>query len=280
MRINFKVFSIFCLIIFFAALNFTFGQMLTPRASPQSTLTQYVGISKVEITYARPGVKDRVIWGELVPYDEMWRTGANESSTIEFSHAVKINGTDLPAAKYGLFTIPGMDEWTVILSKDNNLNGTSGYKKENDALRINVKPVSSEFNERLTFDFENITDNSANVVLKWEKIKVPFNIEFNTPELVMANIEKEVNWGTPLQGATYILQNDMDYNEGLKWANISTSINENYWNMRIKAQLLAKAGKKDEAIAAMEKALEYGDKMSSKPFDYEQMEKLLNEWKN
>jgi hypothetical protein len=280
MKFNHKLFPAFLFMFLCASFEFASGQVLTPRASPLSTVSQYVGISKVEITYSRPSVKDRVIWGELVPYDEMWRTGANESSTIEFSHPAKINGADVPAAKYGLFTIPGTDEWTVILSKDNNLNGTSGYKEENDAVRIKVKPVSSEFNERLTFDLENITDNSANVVLKWEKIKVPFNIEFNTPELVMANIEKEVSWGTPLQGATYILQNDMDYNEGLKWANISSSINENYWNLRIKAQLLAKAGKKDEAISTMEKALEYGNKMSSKPFDYAQMEKHLNEWKN
>lgn len=250
-----------------------------PRSSPLQEITQWVGVSKVTIVYSRPGVKERTIWGELVPYNKMWRTGANENTTIEFSHPVKINGTEIPAAKYGLQTIPGENEWTVIFSKDNSLSGSSGYKEENDALRIKVKPQTNDFVERMKFDFENLSDNSADVVLKWENIKIPLTVEFDTPKLTLEGLASKTHWGTPNAAATYILQNDMDAQEGLRWANISTAINENYWNVRIKAQLLEKAGKKDEAVAELEKAVSLGEKMESAPFDFESMKKKLSEWR-
>lgn len=253
--------------------------VLTPRPSPLQEVSQYVGVSKVTIVYSRPGVKNRTIWGDLVPYNEIWRTGANENTTIEFSHPVKINGTEIPAAKYGLHTIPSEKEWVVIFSKDNNLGGSAGYKKENDALRITVKPEKNNFTEWMEFDFENLADNSADVVLKWGELKVPFKVEFDTPALTLKGISDKTGWGPSNAAAQYILQSSMDVNEGLKWAHISVTINENYWNLRTKAQLLAKAGKKDEAVETMEKALTHAEKMSDAPFDLDSMKKKLKEWK-
>jgi len=127
--------------------------------------------------------------------------------------------------------------------------------------------------------FSDLTDSSASVNLMWEKLKVSFKVETDTKDLIMAKAEQSIDWGTPMQAANYCLQNNVDLDKGLKWINISTMINENYWNTRIKARFLEKTGKKEEAIALMEKALEMGKKMDEKPFDYDQMEKLLAEWK-
>ncbi|MGE5810730.1 MAG: DUF2911 domain-containing protein [Ignavibacteria bacterium] len=261
------------------------AQFRTPRPSPNASVNQLVGVTEFTIHYSRPGVKNRVIWGELVPYNQVWRTGANEVTSITFSDPVTISdgtgtGTKLEAGTYGIHTIPAQNEWTIIFSKNTEVGGSSEYKEENDALRLKVKPSSSEFQERLIFMFSDLTDSSASVNLMWEKLKVSFKVETDTKDLIMAKAEQSIDWGTPMQAANYCLQNNIDLDKGLKWINISTMINENYWNTRIKARFLEKTGKKEEAIALMEKALEMGKKMEQKPFDYDQMEKLLAEWKS
>ncbi|MGE5805263.1 MAG: DUF2911 domain-containing protein [Ignavibacteria bacterium] len=261
------------------------AQFRTPRPSPNASVNQLVGVTEFTIHYSRPGVKNRVIWGELVPYNQVWRTGANEVTSITFSDPVTISdgtgtGTKLEAGTYGIHTIPAQNEWTIIFSKNTEVGGSSEYKEENDALRLKVKPASSEFQERLIFMFSDLTDSSASVNLMWEKLKVSFKVETDTKDLIMAKAEQSIDWGTPMQAANYCLQNNIDLDKGLKWINISTMINENYWNTRIKARFLEKTGKKEEAIALMEKALEMGKKMEQKPFDYDQMEKLLAEWKS
>ena len=159
-------------------------QITTPRLSPNASVTQMVGITEITLHYSRPGVKGRKIWGELVPYGEVWRTGANENTTIRFSTPVKIGGKELPAGLYGLQTIPTADEWTVIFSKDADQWGAFSYKPENDALRIQAKPEAADFQERMGFEFDDLTDNSAKVVLRWEKLAVPFTVEVDTPKLV------------------------------------------------------------------------------------------------
>lgn len=261
------------------------AQFRTPRPSPNASVNQLVGVTEFTIHYSRPGVKNRVIWGELVPYNQVWRTGANEVTSITFSDPVTISdgtgtGTKLEAGTYGIHTIPAQNEWTIIFSKNTEVGGSSEYKEENDALRLKVKPASCEFQERLIFMFSDLTDSSASVNLMWEKLKVSFKVETDTKDLIMAKAEQSIDWGTPMQAANYCLQNNIDLDKGLKWINISTMINENYWNTRIKARFLEKTGKKEEAIALMEKALEMGKKMEQKPFDYDQMEKLLAEWKS
>jgi hypothetical protein len=261
------------------------AQFRTPRPSPNASVNQLVGVTEFTIHYSRPGVKNREIWGELVPYNQVWRTGANEVTSITFSDPVTISdgtgtGTKLEAGTYGIHTIPAQNEWTIIFSKNTEVGGSSEYKEENDALRLKVKPAASEFQERLIFMFSDLTDSSASVNLMWEKLKVSFKVETDTKDLIMAKAEQSIDWGTPMQAANYCLQNNADLDKGLKWINISTMINENYWNTRIKARFLEKTGKKEEAIALMEKALEMGKKMEQKPFDYDQMEKLLAEWKS
>lgn len=278
---RFRAFLINLLIAFSACL--TIAQSLTPRVSPMAKLVQTVGITEITVSYSRPAVKGRVIWGGLVPYDKLWRVGANENTTITFPEQVTITGVPngtLPAATYGLHMIPGNNEWTVIFSKDFKLWGDSGYKQENDALRFTVKPETCEMTERLTFDFEDITDYSANLVMKWEKLKVKIPISLDTKKIVMDNIKKNFSPATANAAASYLLTSGSDFEEGLKWINYSIMMGENYGNLKIKAQLLEKTGNKKEAISTMEKALEFGGKLKDKPFDYTAMEQLLTEWKS
>lgn len=262
---------------FFTELNAQ--QMAIPRPSPKSTVTQTVGITDLSISYSRPGVKGREIWGKLVPYNEVWRTGANENTTITFSDTVKIEGTKLAPGTYGLQAIPGADEWAVILSKDAKLWGAFNYKPENDALRFKVKPQAGDFTERMQFTFADITDNSAMVVLQWEKIKVAFKVEVETQALVLAKARAAIGWQATMQAANYCLENDINLDEAMKWIDISISIKENYSNVRVKAMLLAKFNKMPDAIKIMEKAIQFAKALPEPPFNMKQSEDMLAEWK-
>ena len=131
----------------------------------------------------------------------------------------------------------------------------------------------------MLFTFTNVTDTSSIVDLTWEKLKVSFTVTTETQKLVLEKAEKEIDWSTPMQAATYCLQNNVELDKAMNWINASTEINENYWNLRIKARLLEKTGNKEEAVSTMEKAIKLGNEMDNKPFDFDQMEKLLKEWK-
>src|SRR5690606_17998655 len=279
-RANHSVLLLFLLMISFSASEIFGQEFRTPRPSPNASVTQTIGVTDVTIHYSRPGVKNRTIWGELVPYNQIWRTGANEVTSITFSDPVKVNGNELDAGTYGIHTIPAENEWTIIFSKNTQVGCNSNYKEENAVLKIKVKPVHSEFTERLIFTFDDVTDNSAIVNLSWEKLRVPFTIETATQELTFAKAKNAIDWSVPMQAATYALQSNANLDQAMKWIDASILIDENYWNMRIKAQLLAKTGKKDEAVSVMEKAIDYGSKMVNKPFDFESMSNLLKEWKS
>ncbi|MBL7994223.1 DUF2911 domain-containing protein [bacterium] len=255
------------------------AQIAIPRQSPKATVTQTVGITEVSIAYSRPGVKGREIWGKLVPYNEIWRTGANENTTITFNDTMKIEGTKLAPGTYGLQTIPNADEWTVVLSKDAKLWGAFNYKPENDALRFKVKPQAAEMVERLRFSFEDVTENSALVTLQWEKQKVAFKIEVETQTYTIAKARTAIAWQPSMQAANYCLENNVNLDEAMKWIDISLAISENYSNLRVKAQLLVKFNKTPEAIKAMEKALSYAKAMPEPPFNLKQTEEMLAEWK-
>lgn len=231
-------------------------QLDLPRPSPNATVSQMVGVTKVSIQYSSPGVKGRKIWGDLVPYGEVWRTGANENTTITFSTPVKIGGTELPAGTYGLQTIPTEGDWTVIFSKNADLWGAFNYKPENDALRIQVKPQTvADSLERMAFTFEDTTDTSSKVVLRWEKLKVPFTVEVDTPKLVTAKVQETVRWQTPFQAANYCLQNNTCLDEAGRWIDASLALQENFANLRAKALLLAKKNDTKGAAAYGERAL-------------------------
>ena len=266
-------------LVFAFVIEATAQQLTTPRPSPKAIVTQMVGVTKVTIDYGSPGVKDRMVWGELVPYNEVWRTGANELTTITFDDPVKINGTELPAGTYGVHSVPRKDEWDIIFSKDAKVDGSSNFDAEKEILRVKAKPQEHHFMERMTFLFTDVTDNSAVVNLLWDKTKVSFNIETNTQDLTLTKARQQLSWGPLFQAAQYCLTNNVNLEEGLKWIEASCLINEVYWNTRVKAQIQNKLGMKKEAVATMEKAIDLGGKMQSPPFDFDNMKAMLAEWK-
>jgi len=255
--------------------------LTVPRPSPNASISQTLGITEVVLHYSRPGVKGRAIWGGLVPYNEVWRTGANENTTISFSTPVKIEGHELPAGLYGLQTIPTQGDWTVIFSKDAQLWGAFDYKQEHDALRVQVKPSPAEPQERMSFEFTDLTDTSAKVVLRWEKLLVPFKVEVDTPKLVADAGRNSLRWQTGVQAASYCIQNDTCLDDAGRWLDASIALDANFSNQRAKAQLLAKKNDYKGAVAAGEKALAAA-KSAAQPPQAQQvsdLEKSIAEWK-
>jgi DUF2911 family protein len=255
-------------------------QLDLPRPSPNATVSQMVGVTKVSIQYSSPGVKGRKVWGELVPYGEVWRTGANENTTITFSTPVKIDGKELPAGTYGLQTIPTAGDWTVIFSKDADLWGAFNYKPEDDALRIQVKPQTvADSLERMAFTFEDTTDTSSTVVLRWEKLRVPFTVEADTSKLVVAKVQDAIRM--PLQAANFCIQNNTCLDEAGRWIDSSIAMQESFANLRAKAMLLAKKNDTKGAVTYGEKALAAA-KTAQQPPNAQQvkdLEGMVASWK-
>ncbi len=252
-----------------------------PRPSPAASVSQTIGVTEVTIHYSRPGVKDRKVWGELVPYGEVWRTGANENTTITFSTAVKVEGHELPAGTYGIQTIPTADQWTLILSKDAEQWGAYNYKPENDALRATVKPMPAEHRERLAFDFEDVTDNSAKVVLHWEKIAVPFTVEADTPKLAVAGVKDGLRWQSFVQAANWCVQANTCLDDASRWLDAAVALDANFATQRAKALLLAKQNDFKGAAAWGEKALAAAKTATTPPQPQQvaDLEKSVADWK-
>jgi hypothetical protein len=233
-------------------------QIRNPSPSPTSTVKQSVGLTDITITYSRPGVKDRVIMGELVPYGEMWRTGANSATRFEVSDDITVEGKALKAGTYALFTIPGKDEWTIVLNTNYNQGGTGNYKESEDALRFKVKPMKlTEKVETFRIDINNIRNTSASIDLAWENTLVRFNIGVDVDSKVMADIKRAMDpasdAGKYYSAANYYYNNDKDLNQALTWVNKSMELDgSRYWVAQLKANILGKLGKYKEAIAAAE----------------------------
>src|SRR5436305_4300185 len=236
-----------------AGAAFAQQQLDLPRPSPNAWVSQMVGVTKVTITYSRPGVKGREIWGKLVPYGEVWRSGANENTTISFSTPVKVEGHELPAGTYGFQTIPTAGDWTVIFSKDANEWGAFSYKQADDALRIQAKPQPAEMRERLAFEFDDVTDTSAKVVLHWEKLKVPFTVEVDTAKLLVSKANGDAR--AQLQAANWCIQNNACLDDASRWVDASLAQQESFSNLRAKALLLAKKNDTKGAVSYGDKAL-------------------------
>lgn len=247
-------------LLFLAGMALAQPQLPVPQPSPKAVVTQTVGISEVSIVYHRPAVRNRPVWGGLVPFNEVWRAGANENTTISFSAPVKVEGKELPAGTYGLHMIPTEKTWTIIFNKNAASWGSYFYKEAEDALRITVQPRSAEHQEQLGYEFSAVTSDGAEVVLRWEKLAVPFKVAFETKALVIANARDShlrgpagFTWQGFNQAANYCLQANMNLEEGLAWADRSVSINENVTNLYVKAGLLAKLNRQKDADALIER---------------------------
>ncbi|HEX3555731.1 MAG TPA: DUF2911 domain-containing protein [Thermoanaerobaculia bacterium] len=262
-----------------AGAAFAQQQLDMPRPSPNAWVSQMVGVTKITITYSRPGVKGRKIWGGLVPYGEVWRSGANENTTISFSTPVKVEGHELPAGTYGFQTIPTEGDWTIIFSKDANEWGAFSYKQADDALRVQAKPQPAELRERMAFEFDDVTDTSAKVVLHWEKLKVPFTVEADTAKLVVSKANADARG--QLQAANWCIQNDTCLDDAGRWIDASLAQQETFGNLRAKALLLAKKKDTKGAVSYGDKALAAAKtaKQPPPPQQVKDLEGMVADWK-
>ena len=232
-----------------------------PRPSQHAALTQRIGITDVTINYHRPLVKGRKIWDGVVPYGQVWRAGANENTTIAFSDPVTIEGKPLEKGTYGLHMIPGKDDWTIIFSKNATSWGSFSYKQDEDALRVNVKPQASDPHEALTYDFDQLTPNSAAVTMRWEKVAVPFNVGVDVNHVVAASLHNQLRglsqytWEGWDDAGTYLLDNKTNLEEALKYENSSIDNEERYDNLMTKSRILDALGRQQDAAAARQRAL-------------------------
>lgn len=241
-----------------------YSQIELPRVSQKANITQIIGLTEVAISYSRPNVKGRDVWGKLVPYNEVWRTGADEATTISFGDEVKINGSRIEPGKYSLFTIPDADRWTIIFNKAAKQWGAFNYDSTKDILRIKAKPIQHEFTESLQFSFSNVTVNSADVNIDWENVRVHFTIEFDVDKKAYTNIKKAFedakpdNWVIYAVSANYAADNSIHINEAMQWIDKSISIKGTYYNYYVKAKLFGKQGKVKEAFQYIEKSRSTG----------------------
>jgi len=233
-----------------------------PRDSQHAALTQRIGITDVTVSYHRPLVKGRPIWGKLVPYGQVWRAGANENTTIAFSDSVSIEGQSLPRGTYGLHMIPGENEWTIIFSKNSTSWGSFTYNQAEDALRVKVKPQPGEMREALSYEFDDPKPDSSVLTLRWEKLAVPVKIGVNTSEIVQASLHNQLrglaqySWFGWDDAGAYLLTNKVGLEDALKYEDQSIQAEERFDNLLTKSQVLDAMGRKDDATAARLKALE------------------------
>jgi len=233
-----------------------------PRPSQHAQVTQRIGITDITISYHRPLLNGRKVWDGLVPYGKVWRAGANENTTITFTDPVMIEGQPLDRGTYGLHMIPTSDQWTIIFSKNSTSWGSFTYNESEDALRINVKPQSTDMHEALTYDFDQVRPDSAVVVLEWEKVAVPFKVGVNVHDVVQASLKKQLRnlsqytWMSWDDAANYLLAEKVGLDDALTYANKSIENEDRYDNEMTKSQVLAALNRKDDSTTAQKKALE------------------------
>jgi hypothetical protein len=302
--ISLKRSSVLLSVAFFFASSVALGQVVTPRPSQKASVMQTIGVTDVTITYSRPGVKGRKIWGDptaeqastkgdatldnqntrpkdavIVPWGHVWRTGANEATTFVVTDDVVINGQKLAAGSYSLHTIPNKDEWTIVFNGTANQWGSFNYDPAKDTLRVRTKPQwLDQSQEWLEYSFDPVTENSAQVNIRWEKVNVPFTIVVpDVNATTLAHLKTTVSgakpddWRTPMQAGNWVLTNTTPADDaiGMEWLDQSIKIKETFQNLSAKANALYRAGKKDEAIALGDQAIQRGktDKVDTSAFE-------------
>jgi Protein of unknown function (DUF2911) len=258
-----------------------FAELKLPALSPSAKVVQTIGLTDITIDYSSPAVKGRKIWGGVVPMDQVWRAGANHSTNITFSAPVVVGEKTLAAGTYSYFVIPGAKSWTLVLNELHDQWGSGDYNKEKDVVRITVTPQAIPNRERLVYLITNFTNDSANIDLEWEKVRVTLPVKLKTVEQASANIKTaaETAWQPMNQAARYYLESK-DYGNGLAAVDKSIATQETWFNTWVKAQLLAGSGKYKDAYPLAEKAQMLGAKVPAGQFFYaDEIKKALTEWK-
>jgi hypothetical protein len=233
-----------------------------PRLSQRASITQRVGLTDITIVYHAPLAGGRELFGKIVPYDKVWRAGANENTTIAFTDDVSVEGHPLPAGTYGLHTIPNANQWTIIFSKNSTSWGSFSYDEKEDALRVNVKPVTVENRDTLAYTFDDMKPDSTTVTLRWGKVGVPFHISVDTNAITDRSINNQLRsiggftWAGYDEAANWNLDNNYKLDEALKWEDTSIQNEERFDNLETKSRILDAMGKKQEAAAALAQAFE------------------------
>jgi hypothetical protein len=263
------------------ALAPAFGQDLElPALSPRAEVMQTVGVVEVTVSYSSPGKKDRTVWGDLVKYDELWRTGANAATTLETDGPLTMGGAEVPPGKYALFTIPGKDEWTVIVNKNPNQGGTGDYDQAQDVVRVQVKPEQAPERERLTFLFSDTTDKSTRLDLEWAGLRVGVPITVDTGKIVASSIDTYVEGASDgLAGAARYKVDQGDLDGALKLIDASLAIQETWYNTWLKADILHRKEEHKAAYKLAQRAQELGNAAGDEFFWKDRVEKALAEWK-
>jgi len=255
------------------------GSLELPAPSPHATVTQTVGVTTITVDYSSPGVKGRKIFGDLVPFGELWRTGANAATKLTFSRDVTIAGKDVPAGTYAVFTIPTASSWTVILNKNPNQGGTREYDKSLDALRAEVTPTAAPRRERMTFIFSETTPDSTRLDLEWDELRVSLPITIKTNDLARADIDAWVagSWRPLASAARYTHETLKDDKRALALIDASIAVQETWYNVWTKAQILHGTKDKKAAYALAKRAWELGEK-ADYFFYKDRVAKALKEW--
>ncbi len=249
--------------------------LVIPKASQRATVSQTVGLTEISLTYDRPVVNQREIWGKLVPYDSVWRAGANENTVIAVSSPVRVGGQDLPAGRYGVHMIPTASEWTVILSKQADAWGSFSYDPKEDAVRLTAVPVAAPFQEALGYTLDDPGTGSVVATLHWEKLAVPFPVEVDHKRVVVDSLRQQLRglgrffWQPWTQAAAWCAANDTNLEAASGWAQSSIAINENFTNLRVKATLLEKLGDATNAAQLRRRAFELAAEPDINAYGYQ-----------
>ena len=257
-------------------------QLNTPQPSPTANIKQNFALSNIEISYSRPGIKGRKVFGDLVPYGKVWRTGANNATTITFGEEVMIGGKKVPAGKYGLLTIPGENEWTFIISKQTNVTSPADYKQDQDVVRVQAKPTTLPFSiETFMISIDNIKSSTCEIGFGWDNVYTAFEVQADVESKVMEQIKNSMEKDNRpyFNAALYYIDNGKDLNKAVEWLDKAYAQNpEAFWVLYQKARAQKMLGKKTDAVATSNKSIDLAKK--AKNDDYVALnEKLQKEMK-
>ena len=240
-----------------------FAQLNIPEPSPSASFSQTLGFTKIKVEYARPGAKGREVFGKLIPFDEIWRTGASDCTTISFNDEVTISGKKIAKGKYSLFSIPNVEQWTIIINTDTTLHGASGYDEKKDVHRFTVKPEkSARFYETFTIELSDILKDNGMLYLIWENTIAKFEIQSSAKERILADIDNKINKlktdNSKLyyQAAEYYYNQRMELDQANNWIAKAVKMEpENFYYPNLQAKILETQGKFTEAIPVAQKAV-------------------------
>jgi tetratricopeptide (TPR) repeat protein len=249
--------------------------LVLPDGSPKASVSQTVGLTDFSVSYHRPGVNKRKIWGSLVPYGEAWRAGANENTTLSASTSFTFGGKAVAAGTYGVHMLPAEGEWTVILSSQAKAWGSFSYDSKEDVVRVAVKSEAADFVERLAYAFDDPANDATALVLRWEKLRIAVPITVDTKAVTLASIREQLrglprfSWQGWNQAAAWCVKNNVTTDEALAWADRSISMQKTFPNLRTKAALLEKKGDAKAAAALRAEALPLATEANVNNLGYE-----------